>query len=678
MRTLTASLAAFVTAVGLSSAEPQEAGPGLLVRIYEVAPGLHALPELASGQLPNEVLVVPTLDLGPPAAPFGSCRDHFVTEVVGHVAVEGPGRYTFRLISDDGARLWIDGALVVDHDGLHGAVPKDGEVELAPGRHALRVLHFEEGGEERLSLHWRRFDAGVESEFHLIPAASLSHDPSAPRDTAPGIKKIIPPLRRGLPGDGTPVGRLHPGFGSPRRYPPPETPEVVDALRQYSVRGGFLWRMGPPGPDNGWQVVAWVPETGTGEGAKVYLLHGETYPGHVFVPGLAEAKRVFLDEFDSGRNACAFRFGTNKPHQLERSSETPFEMRTVLEMMNGIEIRFTKPLDPRCGWDPESYYVEQWPFASGSDKSGLESEPRKEASDSASASAVCPPRRDGHRYPVKSASVSADRTRVFLEIPDLKLSHVVYIRLLPPCYSEDGERLWSTEAWYTLNAIPGARYGKVLPPPAKEPQNVLTAEETAAGWKLLFDGRTTHGWRGYKKDEFPDGWVVRDGCLVRVGPGGDIMTEAEFDNFELKIEWRISAAGNSGIFYRVDEKHGWPWETGPEMQVLDNAEHADGRNPKTSAGSNYALYAPVQDVTQPVGFFNQARIVVAGAHVEHWLNGVKVVAYELGSPDWQQRVAASKFSSMPHYGRMKKGHIVLQDHGDQVWYRNIKFRPLTK
>ena len=343
-------------------------------------------------------------------------------------------------------------------------------------------------------------------------------------------------------------------------------------------------------------------------------------------------------------------------------------MLAVRAMTNGFEIEFTKPLDPRCGWEADSYYIEQWPF-SAEGTEGTEPEARAR---------VSPPRRDGVRYPVKSASVSPDRKKVFLEIENLKESHVVYIRLLPPCVSEDGDLPWSTEAWYTLNAIPRNRFGKVLAPPAKGPQNFLTAEEKAADWELLFDGKTTDGWRGYKKARFPDqGWEVIDDCIVRVGPGGgDICTVEQFDNFELKLDWRICAAGNSGIFCRVDERYGWPWESGPEMQVLDNAEHADGRNPKTSAGSNYALHAPVRDVTEPVGFFNQVRIVADGPHVEYWLNDVKIVEYELESPEWEKLVAESKFKNMPHHGRIKKGHIVLQDHGDKVWYRNIKIRRL--
>jgi cytochrome c len=272
--------------------------------------------------------------------------------------------------------------------------------------------------------------------------------------------------------------------------------------------------------------------------------------------------------------------------------------------------------------------------------------------------------------------VSPDRRKVFLEVEGLQPASVVYIRLLPPCFAEDGQRPWSTEAWYTLSWLPQDRTGQVLPPPTKAPQNILTDAERQAGWKLLFDGKTPAGWHGWKKSEFPAGWEVIDGCLVRTGRGGDIVTDEEFENFELALEWRISPAGNSGIFFRADESLRWAWETAPEMQVLDNAEHADGRSPLTSAGSNYALHAPTRDVTRPVGLFNEVRILVNGAHVEHWLNGEKIVEYELGSPQWQELVAASKFKDMPKYGRTAKGRIVLQDHGDKVWYRNIKIRQL--
>jgi hypothetical protein len=207
----------------------------------------------------------------------------------------------------------------------------------------------------------------------------------------------------------------------------------------------------------------------------------------------------------------------------------------------------------------------------------------------------------------------------------------------------------------------------------------LSVDEQNAGWKMLLDGKTFNGWRGYKMEQAPPAWkVTKNGELYfsKKGKGGDIMTADEYGSFELQLEWKIAKGGNSGIFFWVSEDRNYSWETGPEMQVLDNAHHKDGGDTKTSAGSNYALHAPEREVTRPIGEYNAVRLVVNGTHIEHWLNGVKIVEYEIGSPDWEERVAASKFAKMPGYGRNRKGHIVLQDHGDKVWYRNIKIRPL--
>jgi hypothetical protein len=206
--------------------------------------------------------------------------------------------------------------------------------------------------------------------------------------------------------------------------------------------------------------------------------------------------------------------------------------------------------------------------------------------------------------------------------------------------------------------------------------NTLTPEEKAAGWKLLFDGKTLAGWRGFKSETPPAGWKAKDSLLVRESAGGDLMTVDQYGDFELRLQWKISEGGNSGIMFRVTPDGEETWHSGPEMQVLDNARHKDGANPLTSAGSNYAVHAPIRDVTKPVGEWNDVRLVVKGAHVEQWLNGVKVVEYELWSPDWEKRVQASKFGEIPPYGKAKRGHIALQDHGDLVWYRNIKIKPL--
>lgn len=211
----------------------------------------------------------------------------------------------------------------------------------------------------------------------------------------------------------------------------------------------------------------------------------------------------------------------------------------------------------------------------------------------------------------------------------------------------------------------------------QEPPNRLTPEEEEAGWKLLFDG-TLDGWRGYRREEVPAGWQARDGALVFTpgNRGGTIITVDQYADFELALEWRVSEGGNSGIFYRATEDEVQPYWTGPEMQLLDNAGHRDGRTPATSAGSNYALHAPTEDVTRPVGEWNQVRIIVRGPQVEHWMNGVRIVAYELWSDDWRALVQSSKFGEWPGYGLARAGHIGLQDHGDSVWFRNIKIRTL--
>jgi 3-keto-disaccharide hydrolase len=199
---------------------------------------------------------------------------------------------------------------------------------------------------------------------------------------------------------------------------------------------------------------------------------------------------------------------------------------------------------------------------------------------------------------------------------------------------------------------------------------------SAMEWRPLFDGTDLAGWRGYRSATPPAGWHVVDGTLVREGPGGDIITADTFANFELALEWKIAPGGNSGIMYRVTEDAQAPYETGPEMQVLDDERHADGRSRLTAAGSLYALYPAPAGVVKPAGAWNAARIVVNGNHVEHWLNGTKTVDAEIGSDDWNQRVASSKFRRWPGFGKAKRGHIALQDHGDWVAYRNIQIRVL--
>ncbi|MCH8812315.1 MAG: DUF1080 domain-containing protein [Gemmatimonadetes bacterium] len=213
-------------------------------------------------------------------------------------------------------------------------------------------------------------------------------------------------------------------------------------------------------------------------------------------------------------------------------------------------------------------------------------------------------------------------------------------------------------------------------PSLESPMNTLTEVEREAGWQLLFDGHSTDGWRGYMMDATPDGWRVLDGELIRVGPGRDLITLEQFENFELTLEWKLELGGNSGIFFRAVEGPERIYMGAPEMQLLDDDNHPDGRSTLTSVGSNYALHPAPRGVAHPIGEWNSIRIVVNGNHVDHWMNGVQIVEYELGSADWLKRVAASKFNDWPEYGQASRGHIGLQDHGDRAAFRNIKIRRL--
>jgi hypothetical protein len=236
---------------------------------------------------------------------------------------------------------------------------------------------------------------------------------------------------------------------------------------------------------------------------------------------------------------------------------------------------------------------------------------------------------------------------------------------------------WVTLALGVLPlAAPGAEAQGCAPGMGRPALNRLTGEEQAAGWRLLFDGRTMNAWRGFKQAGMPEGWRIVEGAVTRVAGGGDIITRDQFANFELSLEWRVASGGNSGIMYRVTEQAETSYETGPEMQVLDDARHPDGRSRLTAAGALYGLYPAIEGAVKPAGQWNAARIVVNGRRVQHWLNGILTVEYELLSPEWEAKVRASKFSQWPGYGRAARGHIALQDHGDLVSYRNIKIRTL--
>lgn len=421
------------------------------------------------------------------------------------------------------------------------------------------------------------------------------------------------------------------------------------------------------------------------------LIHGDVYNG-----GL---KRVFLEEVNKRKQGAAFHFSAgfqsginrllrgpdgeiylgevgNPPnwgeynklwHGLERMTwvgNKAFEMQAVKAQEDGFLIEFTQPLSPELELTPEDLIVKQWFYYPNEQYGG--------------------PKYDETALFPTSLEISDDRLSIRARIPALKAGYVVYLRLDERLRSESGNELWTAEAWYTLNAIPGG--AKSAPP----------AENSDEGWRTLFDGKTLSGWRNYGGSETAvRKWAVQDGTLTLVqdgpfpmwdliksvlfgGGSGDLIYYREkFRDFELSLQWKISENGNSGIFYLVkDETENTPWLTGIEMQVLDNEGHDDGQIETHRAGDLYDLIAANPETVGPRGEWNDVLLRVQDNRIEHWLNGVMVVSVLRGSDEWNGLVAASKFADMPGFGKSDEGYIVLQDHGDPVWYRNIRVREL--
>ena len=211
-------------------------------------------------------------------------------------------------------------------------------------------------------------------------------------------------------------------------------------------------------------------------------------------------------------------------------------------------------------------------------------------------------------------------------------------------------------------------------------QNILTQQEKEEGWELLFDGKTLTGWRNFKSQSIKPGWSVENGTLTMAkgSKGGDIITEKQFKNYDFTLEWKISKCGNSGIMFNVaeEDKYEKVWHTGPEMQILDNSCHPDAKIETHRAGDLYDMIACSKEVSRPAGEWNKARIRVDQGKTTFWLNETKVVEFEMFTEAWAAMIAESKFKTRSDFGTHKKGHIALQDHSDQVWFRNIKIKEL--
>jgi cytochrome c len=450
--------------------------------------------------------------------------------------------------------------------------------------------------------------------------------------------------------------------------------------------------------------VVWLPqdEIGNSPSQPAYLnvgpYAGQQIHGEVTHGGL---KRVFVEKVNGEYQGVVFRFvqglegGVNRIvwgpdgslyvgmignpgnwgqtgkkwfglQRLTYNNKPAFEMLAIRAKSDGVEIEMTEPIAERFGNTIADYEVKQWYYKPTADYGG--------------------PKLGLEDLKIKSVNISADRKKVFLELPGMKANHIVYVRLAGVFISQANRGLWSTEAWYTMNQIPANQPG-FRSAPKVVVNNTLTEAEIAAGWKLLFDGKTTNGWRKFKSDKVGSAWKVKDGALYldntkkndwQVEGGGDIITNDEFENFELELEWKIQPCGNSGVMFNVVEsdEYDYVWNTGPEMQVLDNPCHPDGRFEKHRAGDLYDMIATKFVTVNPGGQWNQARLISNQGKVEFWLNGYLLVTFDMRSPEWTEMIKNSKFKDMKGFGLSKKGHLSLQDHGDMVWYRNIRIREI--
>jgi cytochrome c len=451
--------------------------------------------------------------------------------------------------------------------------------------------------------------------------------------------------------------------------------------------------------------VVWLPQDEIGNSPSQVVpinvgpytgqqLHGEVTHG-----GL---KRVFVEKVNGEYQGALFRFtqgleaGVNRAawgpdgslyiggignpgnwghygkkwfglQRITYNNKSVFEMLALRAKSNGIEIEFTEPIHERYGNAAQDYHVQQWYYKPTIDYGG--------------------PKLGLTNLNVQSVNISDDRKKVFLELSGMKPGHMIYVQLKGGMLSATGNSLWSTEAWYNMNQIPSNNPGlknlaKRLAP------NTLTEAEIADGWKLLFDGKTTNGWRNFKSDKIGPAWKVRNGELYldttnkkdwQVQGGGDIITENEYENFEFYMEWKIQNCGNSGIMFNVveDDKYNYVWQTGPEMQILDNVCHPDASIETHRSGDLYDMIACRFVTVNQAGEWNKVRIISNKGKVQFWQNGYEVVNFTMHTPEWEEMIKNSKFKDMPDFGKAKKGHLSLQDHGDMVWFRNIRIRELN-
>jgi hypothetical protein len=272
--------------------------------------------------------------------------------------------------------------------------------------------------------------------------------------------------------------------------------------------------------------------------------------------------------------------------------------------------------------------------------------------------------------------VSRDRKVIAVEYPPVAQGRSIGVQLDRTLLSETGDRLNVREFSGNVAVRSMAKFPNF--PQTRPLRNELSGVEKRDGFQLLFNGESTDGWIGFRQKEVPKGWQVIEHEL-RFVPGiggGDLRTKEMYRDFDLRFEWKLGPGGNSGCMYRSTEEYGASYETGPEYQLLDNERHSDGQSPLTSAGANYALFPTEKEQARLAGQWNVSRIVAKGNHVMHYLNGKKVVEFEINSPKWKEVKAKSKFAGFEAYAQRSEGYIVFQDHGDPLALRNIRLKKL--
>jgi cytochrome c len=441
------------------------------------------------------------------------------------------------------------------------------------------------------------------------------------------------------------------------------------------------------------QPVIWLPQNKIGNSpSQPILMEDGPYMGQLIHGEITHGgiKRDFIEKIKGQYQGAVFRFtqglevGINRleygpdgslyaaglggaqdfghqGHQfgLQRLTYTgtpAFEMLAIRAKSNGLEVEFTKPLRLGDGTQSSDYKVQQWHYYWTHEGESQE-------------------KRDLENLSVQSVSLSDDRTKVFLELSGMKKEHVLYVQLQPTFLSSENDQLWSNEGWYTLNEFPDVE-GTVNPSQFSAKLNQITPPEIREGWQMLFDGKTKAGWRSLPQSN----WSVNNGTLVGDGTddGGIFLTQRSYDNFELELQWKVAPEAEGGVIFNIpDHIEGKnALSIAPRFQLIDDGTEEARAIHTHKSGANYDIEPPAYVVTNPPNQYNELRLVMNHGQVEHWINGIKVLSYQLNSDEWNHKVQASGYAGVNDYGKVTRGLIGLYAGKGQIWVRNIRIREL--